>query len=105
MAPLYIKSNLSRTGDSTENHASDVHGMDILLMNAGSEMHSVTNVNRKDISSQHASQMEDYMKNNVTMEDIHRAAALVGNTQVPNVHQYTSSKICMTVMRIWLLWR
>ena len=33
------------------------------------------------------------MKNNGTREEIHRAAALVGNTHVPNVHQYTSSKI------------
>ena len=45
------KANLCRTGDSTENHASDVHGMDILLLNAGSEMHSVKNVNRKTTSS------------------------------------------------------
>ena len=32
-------------------------------------------------------------ENNVTREEIHRAAALVGNTCVPNVHQYASSKI------------
>ena len=51
-------------------------------------------MNRKDTPSQHASQMEDSMKNNVTREEIHRAATLVGNTHVPNVHQYTSSKIC-----------
>ena len=86
-------SNLGKTGDSTETHASDVHGMEILLMNTGSEIHSVTNVNRKDTPSQHASQMEDSMKNNVTREEIHRAATLVGNTHVPNVHQYTFSKI------------
>ena len=85
--------NLGKTGDSTDTHASDVHGMEILLMNTGSEIHSVTNVNRKDTPSQHASQMEDSMKNNVTREEIHRAAALVGNTHVPNVHQYTFSKI------------
>ena len=58
----------------------------------------------KQKSSQHASQMEPYMKNNVTREDINRAATLVGNTQVPNVDQYTCSKISMTVMRMWLLW-
>ena len=98
-------SNLGKTEDITENHASDVHGMNILLMNAGSEIHSVTNVNRKDPPSQHASQTEDSMKNNVTREEIHRAAALVGNTHVSNVHQYTSSKICVTVIRMWLLCR
>ena len=46
-------SNLGKTGDITENHASGEHGMDILLMNTGSD------VNRKYTPSQHASQMED----------------------------------------------
>ena len=57
MVPLYTKSNIGKTGDSTENHASDVYGMEILLMNADSEIHSVTNVNRKDTPSKHASQI------------------------------------------------
>ena len=59
----------------------------------------VTNVNRKDTACQSDGGL---YKNNVTREEIHRAAALVGNRQVPNVLQYTSSKKCMTVMRMWL---
>ena len=57
MVPLYTKSNLGKTGDSTENHASVVYGMDILLVNADLEIHSVKNVNSKDTPSQHASQI------------------------------------------------
>ena len=60
---LYRKSNLTRTGDNTENHASNVHGTNILLTTARSVMRIVTNVNRNETSSQLAIQVEDYYEN------------------------------------------